>query len=122
MTRICPNCQTENQDNSSFCQKCGNNLNEVPTKYGNVSLLGFAGLLFFIPFVLLCIVLMLSKVTALKLLIELVIIFFPIPVICGLYLLTRPERFAKKRGKFIIQVSLGILIFYLIVVLYLHIL
>jgi hypothetical protein len=35
--------------------------------------------------------------------------------------LTRPERFAKKRGKFIIRISLGILIFYLIVVLYLHI-
>jgi hypothetical protein len=121
MTIICPNCQTENQDNSSFCQKCGNDL-EVTTKYGNVSLLGFAGLLFFIPFVLLCIVLILTKVNALKLLIELVIIFFPIPVICGLYLFTRPERFAKKRGKFIIQVSLGILIFYLIVVLYLHIL
>jgi hypothetical protein len=25
--------------------------------------------------------------------------------------LTRPERFAKKRGKFIIRISLGILIF-----------
>ncbi|MBI5458825.1 zinc-ribbon domain-containing protein [Methanobacterium sp.] len=32
MTRICPNCQTENQDNSSFCQKCGTKLSETVKK------------------------------------------------------------------------------------------
>jgi uncharacterized protein (DUF983 family) len=121
MTKICPNCQSENKDTSDFCQKCDNDLNEFPTKYGNVSLLGLAGLIFFIPFVLLCIVLVLAKVTAMELFIKLLIIFFTIPFICGSYLLTRPERFAKKRGKFIIRISLGVLIFYLIVVMYLHI-
>lgn len=32
MTRICPNCQTETQDDFSFCQKCGTNLPETVKK------------------------------------------------------------------------------------------
>ena len=26
MTKICPNCKTENPDNSGFCQNCGTEL------------------------------------------------------------------------------------------------
>ena len=60
--------------------KCENKLNEYPTKYANISLLGFVGIL----------------------------LFLPLALICGIYLWTRPEKFAKERGKFI--VGLGILL------------
>jgi hypothetical protein len=29
MTKICPNCQTENQDSSEFCQNCGNKMEGI---------------------------------------------------------------------------------------------
>ena len=29
MTKICSNCKTDNPDNSSFCQKCGQTLEDV---------------------------------------------------------------------------------------------
>ena len=31
MTKICANCKTDNPDNSSFCQKCGQNLEDIKT-------------------------------------------------------------------------------------------
>ena len=30
MTIICPECQTENEENAGFCKKCGVNLGDVP--------------------------------------------------------------------------------------------
>jgi hypothetical protein len=74
----CPECGTENIENAQYCQECGDKLGEYPKKYGNVSLLGFAGIFLFIP----------------------------IALICGAYLYTRPEKFAKARGKFIILLSI----------------
>ncbi len=116
----CEKCGAENLESDSYCQKCGNNLNEFPTKYGDISLLGFGGLFFFIPLVLICILFILVKTIPLRIFIKL-LIFFIIPFICGIYLQTRPESFAKKRGKFITQISFGVLLFFVIVGLYLYI-
>ena len=29
MSKICPDCKTENTDNAGFCQNCGKKLNEI---------------------------------------------------------------------------------------------
>jgi len=76
----CKNCGIDNVENAEYCQECGNKIKEFPTKYENVSFLGFAG----------------------------IILFLPLAIISGIYLYTRPEKFAKDRGKFI--VGLGILL------------
>ena len=45
MTKICSNCKTDNPDNSSFCQKCGQTLEDVnnPIKNNTTNGKGIGG-------------------------------------------------------------------------------
>ncbi len=86
-------CGSINPDNAKYCQECGVELKEYPSKYQNLSLLGVAGV--FLGF-----------------------IYAPLLILTvgiGLYMWTRPEEFAKKRGKFLILFSVVIFLFALII-------
>jgi len=83
----CDKCGFDNVENAEYCQECGNKLNEYPSKYENISSLGFAGTL----------------------------IFPPLAIIIGIYLLTRPEKHANNRGKVILGLCFYLWTLYAIV-------
>lgn len=103
----CKECGAEIED-GKFCKECGakieilnekintpitevqkneENQLEDPTKYENISSLGFAGTL----------------------------IFLPLAIIIGIYFLTRPEKDAKTRGKAILGLGFFLWTLYAIV-------
>ena len=95
----CKQCGTEVDGN--YCPECGNRLNDFPTEYNNVSFLGLASL-----------ILVITGFGG----IYGEMIFLPIFVISGLYLYTRPEGFAKKRGKYLLTFLSALIILSVVVI------
>lgn len=86
-------CGSINPEDAKYCQECGVELKEYPSKYQNLSLLGVAGVFLSFRYA------------------SLLVLTLGI----GLYMWTRPEEFAKKRGKFLIQFSVIMILVVLVI-------
>lgn len=95
----CSKCGTENPENAVYCQECGDNLKreypENANKYNTATGLGLIGIFFG---------LILSP------------LFLILGIVCGIYLWTRPDVFAKQRAKYIIMAFVIIFLTYIIIV------
>lgn len=85
----CPNCETENPENSRYCQQCGTAL-ETEAAENSHSLAYFVGVVG-------------------------LLVFLPLAVISGIYLWTRPEPNVKRNGRNIIVIALVLFIVFLII-------
>jgi len=77
----CENCDIH-FEGGDYCPECGHKSYEVLNKYKTISVLGLVG----------------------------IFIFFPITLVIGAYLYTRPEPFAKRRGKYMVLLPIIILV------------
>ncbi|NYB26470.1 MAG: hypothetical protein HVN34_03915 [Methanobacteriaceae archaeon] len=103
ITKRCE-CGAHNPVDAKYCHECGIEI-EKHSKYAGISLLGFACLfleLASIPMLILLIVVAWDRLFEINEFLIYYIVFQLLTIGIGVYLYTRPEKFAIKRGKFIL--------------------